>query len=164
MRTVVRLGAPTEADSLTRVMDAPADVYPQLLAAQAEGTCLLLVAEVGGRVVGTGLLRWAPRDTAVAEQWPGLPELSNLQVHPDERGSGHGTALVEDACARATAAGHERIGIGVGENAPDAARLYLRLDFAETGLAYSDRYTWTDADGVDHDAEDAVRHLVRRLV
>ncbi|KQS59925.1 hypothetical protein ASG36_02550 [Geodermatophilus sp. Leaf369] len=145
------------------MMAAPADVYPAHLTAQAEGSCLLLVAEVGGRVVGTGLLRWAPRDAVVAERWPGMPEVSNLQVHPDERGNGHGTALVADACTRASAAGHARIGIGVGLDNPEAARLYLRLGFLDTGLAYADAYSYTDADGVERDAVDDVRYLVRRL-
>ena len=124
---------------------------------------MLLVAEVGGRPVGAGLLRWAPRDDAVRARFGQLPEISNLQVHPDEQGRGHGTALVGAACARAAAAGHAHVGIGVGEDNRDAARLYLRLGFADTGLAYADRYTYVDHDGVPHEAQDAVRYLVRQL-
>ncbi|SDG48548.1 GNAT family N-acetyltransferase [Klenkia brasiliensis] len=163
MRAVVRVGAPQEAAALTRAMDAPAGVYASHLAAQAEGRCTVLVAEVGGRVVGTGMLRREPRDTVVRERLGSMPEISNLQVHPDEQGRGHGTALVEAACALAAAGGGTRVGIGVGEDNPDAARLYLRLGFADVGLAYADHYNWTDVDGVEHHAADDVRYLVRDL-
>ncbi|MCO7221068.1 GNAT family N-acetyltransferase [Klenkia sp. PcliD-1-E] len=163
MRTLVRIGRAGEAEALTRAMDAPPTVYAAHLAAQADGLCTVLVAEVGGRVVGTGMLRREPRDAVVRERWGSMPEISNLQVHPDEQGRGHGTALVEAACARAAADGHPRVGIGVGQDNPGAARLYLRLGFAETGLAYADHYTWTDAEGVEHHAAEDVRYLVREL-
>jgi GNAT superfamily N-acetyltransferase len=160
----VRVAGPGEAEALARATDAPAGVHAAHLAAQAEGRCDVLVAEVGGRVVGTGLLRQEPQDARVVERFGALPEISDLQVHPDEQGQGHGTALVEAACARAAAAGHRRVGIGVAVDNPDAARLYLRLGFDETGLTYADHCTWTDAGGVDHDAADEVRYLVRDLV
>jgi len=159
----VRVAVEAEADALTRAMDAPAGVYAAHLAAQADGRCTVLVAEVGGRVVGTGMLRREPRDAVVVERLGSVPEISNLQVRPDEQGQGHGTALVEAACARAAADGGTRVGIGVGDDNPGAARLYLRLGFAETGLAYTDHYTFTDAEGVEHHAADDVRYLVRQL-
>ncbi|GHE13523.1 hypothetical protein GCM10011381_36140 [Klenkia taihuensis] len=152
-----------EAEALTRAMDAPAGVYEAHLAAQAGGRCTVLVAEVGGRAVGTGMLRRDPRDAVVRERLGRLPEISNLQVHPDERGRGHGTALVEALCALAAGQGGTRVGLGVADDNPDAARLYLRLGFAETGLAYADHYTWTDTAGVEHHAADDVRYLVRDL-
>ncbi len=163
MRAVVRVGVEGEAEALTRAMDAPPGVYEAHLAAQAERLCVVLVAEVGGRAVGTGMLRSEPRDGVVRERLGSMPEISNLQVHPDEQGHGHGTALVEAACAHAAADGHRRVGIGVGQDNPGAARLYLRLGFAETGLAYADHYVWTDAEGVEHHAADDVRYLVRQL-
>lgn len=163
MRAVVRVGLDGEAEALTRAMDAPPGVYEAHLAAQAEGLCAVLVAEVGGRVVGTGMLRREPRDLVVRERLGSLPEISNLQVHPDEQGQGHGTALVEAACARAAVEGRARVGIGVAQDNPGAARLYLRLGFVETGLAYADHYAWTDTEGVEHHAADDVRYLVRQL-
>jgi GNAT superfamily N-acetyltransferase len=163
MRAVVRDGVDGEAEALTRAMDAPPGVYVAYLAAQADGRCTVLVAEVGGQVVGTGVLRHEPRDAAVGERLGSMPEISNLQVAPGAQGHGYGTALVEAACARAAAEGHLRVGIGVGDDNPAAARLYLRLGFVETGLAYTDEYTWTDAEGIDHDAADPVRYLVRDL-
>lgn len=163
MRAVVRTAVQGEAEALQVALAAPPGVYAGLLGMQAEGSCVLLVAEVGGRPVGAGLLRWVPRDAVVRARWGDLPEISNLQVHPDERGQGHGTALVAAACARAAAVGHRQVGIGVGEDNPDAARLYLRLGFTDTGVGYADRYTYVDHDGVPHDAQDAVRYLVRPL-
>ncbi|SDO58871.1 Acetyltransferase (GNAT) family protein [Klenkia soli] len=130
MAAVVRLAVPGEAERLDAALEAPDGVYGLLLSRQTSGECALLVAEVGGRPVGAGLLRWAPRDAVVRERFGDLPEISNLQVHPDEQGQGHGTALVRAACARAAAGGHRRVGIGVGDDNPDAARLYLRLGFA----------------------------------
>jgi ribosomal protein S18 acetylase RimI-like enzyme len=163
VRAVVRVAAAGEAEALTRAMGAPAGVYAAHLAAQADGLCTVLVAEVGGRVVGTGMLRAERRDAVVVERLGSLPEISNLQVHPDERGRGHGTALVEAACALVAGQGGSRVGIGVADDNPDAARLYLRLGFADTGLAYADHYTWTDVEGVEHQAADDVRYLVREL-
>ncbi|SSC22060.1 Acyl-CoA N-acyltransferase, partial [Klenkia terrae] len=161
VRAVVRTAVDGEAAALDDALGAPPGVYAGLLGMQAEGACVLLVAEVGGRPVGAGVLRWAPRDAAVRERFGALPEISNLQVHPDEQGRGHGTALVAAACARAAAAGQASVGIGVDEDNPDAARLYLRLGFADTGLRYVDSYTWVDHDGVQHDEQEAVRYLVR---
>ena len=163
MRAVVRTAVDGEAAALDEALGAPPGVYAGLLGMQAEGSCVLLVAEVGGRPVGAGVLRWLPRDAVVRERFGDLPEISNLQVHPDERGAGHGTALVAAACARAAAAGHAQVGIGVDEENPDAARLYLRLGFADAGLRYVDTYTWVDHDGDPHDEQEAVRYLVRHF-
>ena len=161
--TVVRVA--TAADLLVAEEDlgAPPGVLAALFARQESGEAVLFLAfdELGA--VGSGLLRWAAREDVVRAAFPGQPELSNLHVVEPARGSGHGTALVGAIVAHAAAAGHGGVGLGVGDENPAAARLYLRLGFAETGLRYVDRYTWTDADGVDHDEADPCRYLVRPL-
>ena len=63
MRAVVRTAVDGEAAALDEALGAPPGVYAGLLGMQAEGSCVLLVAEVGGRPVGAGVLRWLPRGT-----------------------------------------------------------------------------------------------------
>ena len=159
--TVVRVARAAEVPLLGAALAAPPDVYPWLFGEQQRGAAVLLLALDGGRPVGSALLRWTAADEVVRYACPGQPQLTNLQVAEAERGRGHGTALVEAVAAAAAAAGHSALGLGVADDNPDAARLYLQLGFAETGLRYVDRYTWTDAEGVAHDAADAVRHLER---
>lgn len=95
---------------------------------------MLLVAEDGGRPVGSAVLHPVARDPGVRSALPGVPELSTLTVDAVERRRGHGTALIR-AAARA-AAGEDRtaLAVAVADDNPDAARLYLRLGFRETGL------------------------------
>ena len=149
--------------ALGAALGAPPDVYPWLFGEQQRGAAVLFLALDDGRPVGSGLLRWTAADELARYAFPGRPQLTNLQVAAAERGRGVGTALVEAIAAAAAAAGHSALGLGVADDNPAAARLYLRLGFTETGLRSVDRYTWTDADGVAHDAADPVRYLVRLL-
>ena len=161
--TVVRVATAADVPVAEEDLGAPPGVLAALFSRQESGEAVLFLAfdELGA--VGSGLLRWAARDEIVREAFPGQPELSNLHVVEPARGQGHGTALVAAIVAHAAGAGHPAIGLGVADDNPGAAGLYLRLGFTETGLSYVDRYTWTDADGIDHDEVEPVRYLVRPL-
>jgi len=160
--TVVRVATAADVAAAEEDLGAPPGVLAALLARQEAGEAVLFLASDELGAVGTGVLRWAARDDAVRAAFPGQPELSNLHVVEPARGQGHGTALVGAIGAHAAAAGHRSLGLGVADGNP-AAALYLRLGFAETGVRYVDRYTWTDPDGVGHDEADPTRYLVRPL-
>ena len=67
-----------------------------------------------------------------------------------------GTALIEAAEERAGGRGFSRLGISVADDNPEAARLYARLGYADSGLRRESRYTYPDDTGalverVEHD-------------
>ena len=109
------------------------------------GGAVLLVAEDGGRPVGSAVLHPAARDPAVRSALPGVPELATLTVEPAEQRRGHGTALIRAAARAAAYDGRAALAVAVGDDNPDAARLYLRLGFRETGQRSADtRYLVLD--------------------
>jgi hypothetical protein len=55
------------------------------------------------------------------------------------------------------------MGLGVGDDNPRAAALYLRLGFAETAIRYLDRWTATDDAGNRRDFAYPCRFLVKDL-
>jgi ribosomal protein S18 acetylase RimI-like enzyme len=104
-----------------------------------DGGAVLLVAEDGGRPVGSAVLHRSVHDPAVRAALPGVPELATLTVEPAERGRGHGRALIRAAAGAAAADGCTALAVAVADDNRDAARLYLRLGFRETGLRSADR-------------------------
>jgi ribosomal protein S18 acetylase RimI-like enzyme len=99
-----------------------------------DGGAVLLVAEDGGRRVGSAVLHPAAPDPAVRSALPGVPVLANLSVEPGQRRRGHGTALIRAAADAAADDGRPALSVAVADDNPDAARLYRRLGFRETGL------------------------------
>lgn len=89
----------------------------------------LVVAEAGGRIVGTVALR---------PLGGGMAEMKRLYVTPEARGMGAGRALAEAALGRARAAGHARVVLDtVGASMATAEALYRRMGFAPIP-AYTD--------------------------
>jgi GNAT superfamily N-acetyltransferase len=120
-----------------------------------DGGVVLLVAEDGGRPVGSAVLHPAAPDAAVRAALPDVLVLASLAVEPAERRRGHGTALVRAAARAAADDGGTALAVAVADGNPDAARLYLRLGFRETGVRSLDRRTRPDGTPVT----DAVRYL-----
>jgi GNAT superfamily N-acetyltransferase len=132
---------------------------------QEAGLGTYLVAWSDGDPVGKGEIRWdgcaAPE---VAQRFPGCPEVNGLDVWPPERRShGIGSAILLAAETLVTSAGHERIGLGVTDENWRAARLYLRLGYADTGCRYLDRYAFTLPGGLQQAVADPARFLVKEL-
>lgn len=69
----------------------------------------------------------------VDETEPGECYLDSIGVLAEYRGLGVGRALVEAFCARAFADGHDRVGLIVDYENPDAERLYASLGFDRVG-------------------------------
>ena len=60
----------------------------------------------------------------------------SLYVHPDQRGNGVGTSLLDELCRRAEACGfRQMIGV-IGGAEPASIRVHARCGFREVGRAY----------------------------
>lgn len=118
---------------------------------QVLGRSMLLVAWAGDVPVGSGQLDLG-----------GAPiELKNLNVRPDRRGQGVGTALVVAAEAWMCAHGHTRLSLGVAVDNPAARRLYERLGYVATGEMSTVTYDYVDAEGLARTATETDERLVK---
>ena len=134
-------------------------IHEQLHARQQAGDATYLVAWRGGIPVGTGLVRWRDANAKL----PGTPEISNLGVPAELRGQGIGTALVRAAEDAVRDRGLSRVAIAVGDDNPDASRLYSRLGYADSGRRWTATYATFDDDGVEHHVTESGPVLVRHV-
>ncbi|OHV46523.1 acetyltransferase [Parafrankia colletiae] len=132
---------------------------------QQRGLSTYLTAWVDGLPAGTGEILWSGCAAPEVHQiYSRCPELNGLDVWPAERQSqGIGTAVIRAAEARTYDRGYHQIGLGVTDDNPRAAALYLRLGYQETGCLYLDRYYYLDDHGHRHDVADPARFLVKQL-
>lgn len=109
----------------------------QAYANQVEGRSTFLVAWDGDDPCGSGEVTRG-----------GCPVLANLNVRPESRNRGVGTALVRAAEIVASPAGE--LSIGVGSDNHDALRLYARLGYVATGHTDTTTYTYIDDENEPH--------------
>ncbi|MFI8827296.1 GNAT family N-acetyltransferase [Streptomyces sp. NPDC053431] len=164
-RTEIRPCRAEDLDLLDRHLPAPGAPtrHADRLARQEAGLGTYLIAWRDGLPAGHGQVRWdgcaAPEVRAALGD---CPEFNGLDVRAELRGQGIGTALVRAAEELARERGRTLLGLGVAHDNPRAAALYARLGYAPV-TAYTDRYGYTDADGVRRDHADGCTFLVRRL-
>lgn len=114
----VRRGRPADLPRLRAIQSAAlAEPWPEILAAAGEGPLPLFVA-VDERPVGYAVVV-APGGAAY------LPELA---VAPDRQNEGHGSALLDAACA-AVAADHDQLRLTVRAVDDRARRFYENRGF-----------------------------------
>lgn len=159
---------PCSADDLARLRtrwpSPGSDVHGAHFTAQQNGTATYLVAWRGSSPLGSGMVQWGGGMGAdAASAHPGCIEIHHLQVRPQERGKGVGSALIAAAEELIRSRGHTTVGIGVAADNPDAARLYRRLGYEPTGIRDSTSYTWIDAGGAAHDETEDDELLVKQL-
>jgi GNAT superfamily N-acetyltransferase len=132
---------------------------------QSDGDSSYLIVWESDTPVGTGEIRWnGCGSPEVLARFPDCPELNGLQVWPEGlRSLGIGTELIGAAEQLARQRGFDRIGLGVADDNDRAARLYLRLGYAETGCRYLDRYHYVAEDGTRHEVAEPCRFLVKQL-
>lgn len=94
---------------------------------------LILIAYVDGKAVGFCILNFKP--AYVPFQKLGIPEMQDLNTHPDYRRQGVGRTLVEKCEVLAKNNGSENLGLGVGLHAGygNAHRLYMKMGFVPDG-------------------------------
>jgi ribosomal protein S18 acetylase RimI-like enzyme len=139
--------------------------HERRFARHESGASTFLIGWLAEQPVGLVEIRW---DGCAADEvrqlFPGVPELNGLEVWPPWRRSrGLGAELITEVERRVAAAGHPRLGLGVGDDNPRAAGLYLRLGYAETGCRYLDRYEITDGAGARRLMADPCRFLIKDL-
>jgi GNAT superfamily N-acetyltransferase len=89
----------------------------------------LVVAELGGRVVGT-VSFYPDAARSALERWPdGWASIRTLGVLPDTRGRGVGEALTLECLRRAGERGAPTVGLHTSPSMAAATRLYERLGF-----------------------------------
>ncbi|HYP73753.1 MAG TPA: GNAT family N-acetyltransferase, partial [Microbacterium sp.] len=118
---------------------------------QRDGSSVLLVAWLGGEPVGSGQL-----DGRVDP-----PELKNLNVEVDHRGSGVGTAIVRAAERRLRSG--DRLAVGVGLDNPRARALYERLGYRATDELTTTTYEYVDDQGVRRRATETAETLIKGI-
>lgn len=140
------------------------DIHGAHFAAQLRGSATYLVAWRGSTPLGSGMVQWTgcvgPNARMAHAE---CIEINHLQVRPEERDNGVGSALVTVAEALIRSRGHAEAGVGVAAGNPDAARLYHRLGYEPTGVRDTSSYTWADAGGASHDETEDDELLVKQL-
>ncbi len=123
---------------LNTVWKTPPQYFQKLLAEQAKGNLVFLVARYSGKIAGFLYIKWQSEYPPFARE--GIPEIKDLRVLAEYRRKGIATALVDEAERRI----FERLpvaGIGVGLYADygPAQRLYTRRGYVldGRGLTYN---------------------------
>lgn len=146
--------------------------WPEILAAWPEDpSALASLYDEGSRKrtvliawQGYGVVQWeGPVAPNARAAFPHAIELNHLWVFDSARGKGAGTALIRAAEQAAAARGHTRVLVGVGEDNPDARRLYERLGYTATGVWDTTTYMFRGDDGSRTQATETDQVLVKHL-
>lgn len=118
LRCALWPGSPSDHDAETRAyFEGP------------QGQLIIVVAELGGRVVG--FLELDYRKYAPGCRSSPVPFIEGWYLEPDARGCGIGRALVESAEALARAAGHHEIASDAEIDNTDGIDAHLALGYEE---------------------------------
>jgi ribosomal protein S18 acetylase RimI-like enzyme len=127
---------------------------------QDDGFSTFLIACLDDVPAGIGEVIWHGfKEPGV----PDCPEINGLEVVPERRSQGIGTAIIRAAEQLAVQRGRHQIGLGVNDDNLRAAALYCRLGYRETGCHYLDRYSYVDDDGMRHEIADPCRFLIKTI-
>jgi GNAT superfamily N-acetyltransferase len=129
---LLTLGAPPGGRPLD---EDPGDLapYKRALREIEAGDGTLLVAELDGVVVGVCQLIVFRHLQARGGR---CAEIESVHVHPDQRGTGVGGALMRDAVERARALGCYRVQLTSNAARQDAHRFYERLGFVPSHVGF----------------------------
>lgn len=136
---------------LTEKWPVPGGVHEAHASNAAHGSSEYLVAWRDGEPLGSAVIRWTGfvgAEGRVAH--PDAVEICHLQVRPEHRGRGVGTALIAESERRAEERGRLLLAVKVGEDNPGARRLYERLGDRATGTVDVSEYDCVDDDGRTH--------------
>lgn len=124
----------------------------------------VLIAWNGSAPQGYGVVQWeGPVAPNARAAFPHAIELNHLWVFDSARGKGAGTALIRAAEQAAASRGHTQVLVRVGEDNPDARRLYERLGYTATGVWDTTTYMFRGDDGSPTQATETDQTLVKHL-
>lgn len=159
----IRRGNRDDLDLLCARWPVPGQVHERRFAEQAADRAAFLVAWRGDEPLGSGLLKWDGYGGENARKaYPDAAEFAHLQVRDGFRGQGVGSRLIATA-EDETTGGRQLVAAGVGDDNPDAERLYVRLGYQRTGVFDVVDYDWTDDDGAVHHEVERNQLLVKAI-
>ena len=160
----VRACSERELELLRELWPTPEDIAGAHYEEQQSKRATFLVGWEGDEPRGWALIQWrgCVGENARAA-FPGCVEVNHLQVRPEHRGRGTGTAILAAAEQQALNRGAARIAVSVGAENTDAARLYRRLGYQPTGVIDVCSYRWRDDQGGWHDEAESSELLVKEL-
>jgi GNAT superfamily N-acetyltransferase len=117
--------------------NAAQEKWSGYLEEQGRGARQVLLAESSDAIVAYASLVWLSQNPSF--QSAGIPEIQDLVVAEGHRNAGLGTRMIGALEETARAAGHSRIGIGVGlyRDYGPAQRLYAKLGYKLDGEGVS---------------------------
>jgi len=157
----IRAARQTDLAALTRSL-GQRPFFVDRLARQEAGRGLLLTAWHDERPVGDVYLWLEPAEELEIRIFlPGTPLLTHLEVRPDRRAKGMGTALIAAAERALAGLGHDKVALAVELKNLRAARLYRRLGYDDWDHPPVRCYSLTDGNGKRH--AEICRILVKPL-
>ncbi|HVX44480.1 MAG TPA: GNAT family N-acetyltransferase [Mycobacteriales bacterium] len=161
---VVRRCSSDELVAVETSWPIPGDVHRAHYAAQRSGTATYLIGWVDAEPLGSGMIQWKGCSGPNARRaYPDAVEINHLQVRPECRGRGVGTAIIQDAEIRAAGRRRTLVALGVEVGNERAVRLYRRLGYEPTGVLDTFAYSWIDSDGISHSENETSELLVKHL-
>ena len=163
-RIEIRACTADDLERLRRSWATPGDVAGSHFAEQQDGHAAFLVAWHDHEPLGWAVIQWTGclgRNARAA--YPASAEVMHLQVRPDYRDRGAGSALIEAAERAAAERRIENVAISVGRDNPRAARLYARHGYRPTGITDVCEYDWMDDAGTARHEREVNELLVKRV-
>jgi predicted N-acetyltransferase YhbS len=164
MRAFIRKATRADYDDLVAAFGQP-DYFADRIGRARHQLGDVLVAYIDGVPVGNVYL-WceALEEPELRAAYPGAPLLNHLEVRPELRGHGIGTALVQACEDAAHERGYHLIVLGVGLDNPRAKSLYERLGYRDwRGGPIVARWTEPDGNGGIRHATLEIDVLVKSL-
>lgn len=130
MRLTIQSATGADLPSLVKAFGQPDYFAERINRPKPAG--LLLVGWLAGQPVGDVYLRFEPADEPeLRKLLPDVPLIQHLEVLPDLRNQGIGSALIQTAEQLLRERGHPRVALGVGLDNRAAARLYQRHGYEQ---------------------------------
>ena len=135
------------------------------LARQEAGEACYLTAWLDGDPVGHAFLLWAgPDHDDLLLRLPRTTLVEDLVVHPDLRGRGIGTCLLQRAESLTRLRSIPHLSLGVADGNTAARRLYERLGFRDAGIGpFMSRWVEPGPGGEARERSELVSFLTKRL-
>jgi GNAT superfamily N-acetyltransferase len=143
----IRRARPADLEVLVREL-GQRRFFNDRISRQNKRLGMLLTAWRGVRPIGVVYLWLEDAEEAeLREHLPDTPILNHLEIHPDHRGRGTGTKLINAAERRLRKLGFHQVALAVEVTNRRATRLYRRHGFEEWPHPTVRCYSLTDSNG-----------------